>query len=413
MKAPFIAWVVAVVAPKGRNRQPAGIPRHFAGPWGVLHPPSDIGYRASVSKVPWLVVLRVLSLVALAASAALLSEYLADSPSFCSAYSGCGVVRRSALAHIPLGETYVPLPAFGVAGFAVLFASSLLSRKLTRVVAGLGGAAALYLLYVQAFVIGQFCWLCVTTDVAALGAAGAALALRGEDRPSSPRLRPWAWWAFGALALAAPLVWPVVKLGPPVPAAVLSYYRPGKLNVVEFADFQCPACRRFAGILKAELAPYGERVHFVRLNKPLASHAFAKGAAHAAVCAEAQGRGEPMADALFEAEDLSSPSLARLAQVLGLDEARFQSCLNDPATAARVERESALLVPPELEGLPTTYIGGKRLLGVQSAEAVADALARAERGEGNAGVSGFLYLPMIALLALGIGRAGLRQGRVE
>jgi uncharacterized membrane protein len=366
-----------------------------------------------VPKVPWLVVLRVLSLVALAASAALLSEYLADSPSFCSAYSGCGVVRRSALAHVQLGETYVPLPAFGVAGFAALFACSLFSRRLTQVVAALGGAVALYLLYVQAFVIGHFCWLCVTTDVAALGAAGSALALGTGAAPSTPRLRPWAWLAFGALAIAAPLVWPLVKLGPPVPASVLAYYRPGKLNVVEFADFQCPACRRFAGILKAELAPYGDRVHFVRLNKPLASHVFAKGAAHAAVCAEAQGRGEPMAEALFEAEDLSSPSITRLAKELGLDEARFQSCLIDPATAARVERESALLVPPELEGLPTTYIGGKRLLGVQSAEAVADALARAERGEGNAGVSGYLYVSMVALLALGVLRAGLRQPRVE
>jgi hypothetical protein len=68
-----------------------------------------------------------------------------------------------------------------------------------------------------------------------------------------------------------------------------------------------------------------------------------------------------------------------------------------------------LLVPPELEGLPTTYIGGKRLLGVQSPETIADALERAARGEGTSGVSGFVYLPTVAFLALLILRFGLRR----
>lgn len=365
-----------------------------------------------MSKLPWLVVLRALALVALAASAALLSDYLSDSPSFCGVASGCGAVRRSAFSHVPLGEgTFVPLPAFGVAGFAALYGCSLLSRRLTQIVAAVGAAVALYLLYVQVFVLQQLCWLCVTADVSAVLAAGAAFGLGPDTWEAEARswLRPWAWWAFGALALGAPLLWPVVKLAPPVPARVLAYYRPGKINVVELADFQCPACRRFAGILKNELAPYGERVHFVRLNKPLASHAFAEHAARAAVCGEAQGRAEPMAEALFETEDLSADGIAQVARRLGLDSARFDACLADPATRARVEREAALLVPPELEGLPTTYIGGKRLLGVQSPEAVADALKRAEKGDSAVGISGSVYLALVALLALGTLRLGARR----
>jgi hypothetical protein len=81
----------------------------------------------------------------------------------------------------------------------------------------------------------------------------------------------------------------------------------------------------------------------------------------------------------------------------------------DPATNARVEHEASLLVPPELEGLPTTYIGGKRLLGVQSPETVADALQRAARGEGDSGISGYAYVPMIALCGALILRFGLRK----
>jgi uncharacterized membrane protein len=384
----------------------------FGGLFGVLHPSRQVEYRAGVSKLPWLVVLRVSALVALTASAALLSDYIADAPSFCSAASGCGLVRRSALSHLDLGGgKLLPLPLLGVAGFAVLFLASLLSRRATLVAAGVGGVIAAYLLYVQAFVLHTFCWLCVTTDVSALLAAAAAFNLPRSvwDEHDAQRLRPWAWWAFGALALAAPLVWPRVKLAPPVPAAVHAYYAPGKINVVEFADFECPACRRFHGILKPELAKYGSRVHFVRLNKPLDMHPHAKDAARASVCAAAQGKVEPMADALFEAQDLSPGGIDAAAAGVGLDRASFERCMVDPATNAQVEKESSLLVPPELEGLPTTYIGGRRLLGVQSAETVADALERGARGEGMSGISAYVYLPLVALAVLLVLRFGLRR----
>lgn len=386
--------------------------REFAGFSAVFCGVLQFGYRADVPKLPWVVVLRAAALVALAASAALLSDYTSDAPSFCSAASGCGAIRASELSHIQLGDgKFVPLPFFGLVGFAALFAASLLSRRATQLAAVVGGLVGAFLLYTQAFVLQQFCWLCVTTDVSALVAAGAAVGLAPSvwDDEAKSRLRPWAWWAWGALVIAAPLAWPRVKLAPAVPAQVLKHYRPGKLNVVEFADFQCPACRRFAGNLKTALAPFGDRVHFVRLNKPLDMHPFAKDAARAAVCGEAQHKAEPMADALFEAEDLSAAGIDRVATTVGLDAKAFESCMLDPATNARVERESAMLVPPELEGLPTTYIGGKRLLGVQSAEVVTDALERAARGEGASGISGYVYLPIVALLGLLVLRFGVRR----
>jgi predicted DsbA family dithiol-disulfide isomerase/uncharacterized membrane protein len=365
-----------------------------------------------VPKLPWLLVLRVAALVSLAASAALLSDYTADSPTFCSAASGCGAVRASELSHVQLGAgKFVPLPVFGLVGFALLFAASLASRRATQVAAAVGGLVAAFLLYTQAFVLQQFCWLCVTTDVSALVAAGAAFMLKPsvwEDELRA-RLRGWAWCALGALSVLAPLSWPSVKLAPAVPSNVRALYRPGKINVVEFADFECPACRRFAGILKTALASYGDRVHFVRLNKPLSMHPFARDAARAAVCAEAQHKAEPMAEALFATPDLSPAGIDRVAADVGLDATAFERCMLDPATDARVERESNMLVPPELEGLPTTYIGGKRLLGVQSAEIVADALERAARDEGSTGVSGYVYVPIVVLLGLLILRFGLRR----
>ena len=85
-------------------------------------------------KLPWLLMLRVAALVALAASAALLSDYLADAPSFCSAASGCGAVRASQYSHISTsGGRFLPLPLFGVVGFAILYGASLRSRPLMLV----------------------------------------------------------------------------------------------------------------------------------------------------------------------------------------------------------------------------------------------------------------------------------------
>ncbi|HKY38671.1 MAG TPA: thioredoxin domain-containing protein [Polyangiaceae bacterium] len=364
-------------------------------------------------KAPWLLILRIAALVALAASAALLSDYLGDSPSFCSVHSGCGAVRASSYSHVQLGGgKFVPLPAFGVAGFATLLAASLLSRPVMLIAAGLGGAVSLWLFAVQAFVLHQYCWLCITVDLAGVLAAVAALALSRsqEPRANAQVLLPrWVWWALGAVALGTPLLWPRVKASPAVPSQVLAYYKPDKLNVVEFADFQCPACRRFHDVLKPVLKSYGDRVHFVRLNKPLASHAFARDAARAAICAETQGKLEPMADALFAAPDLSPGGIDRVAASVGLDAKSFEACLLAAETEARVERESALLVPPELEGLPTTYIGGKRLLGVRSREEVEDALERAARGEGNTGIAWYVYLPAVTLLVLLLIRVGLRR----
>src|SRR4051812_8803703 len=150
-----------------------GAGRELTGFWpvfsGVLPAQRQFGYRARVPKLPWLTLLRVTALVALAASAALLSDYVAGTPSFCSATSGCGIVRQSQYSHVTFGEGhFIPLPAFGLAGFAVLFTASFLSRGLTLAAASIGGLVAVWLLWIQAAVVQHFCWLCVTTDVSAL-----------------------------------------------------------------------------------------------------------------------------------------------------------------------------------------------------------------------------------------------------
>src|SRR5215471_12266119 len=91
------------------------------------------------------------------------------------------------------------------------------------------------------------------------------------------------------------------SLPPPIAAEMQKTPR-GQATVVEYVDFECPFCRRLDDVLAPVLAKYPGRVRVVRKHVPLTKiHPHAEAAARASVCAEAQGQGDAMADALFRA----------------------------------------------------------------------------------------------------------------
>jgi predicted DsbA family dithiol-disulfide isomerase len=316
-------------------------------------------------------------------------------------------VRSSGFGYVPLPFDLPPLPvpAIGVFGFLALLAASLYEDKTGRdrpllVLAWIAGATGGVLFLLQIAVIRSACWLCVVVDLAALIALGTTL-LGRRAATSTPRfsLRPWGWLALSGLLLIAPFVWKSLKPAPPVPGAILAFYEPGKINVVEFADFQCPFCRVLHQRLKALIEDYPGQVHFVRLNMPLKNHNHARDAARVAVCAEAQGRGEPVADFLFKTQDLRVAAIVEQAKQLGLDRAELERCMNDPKTDARIDRESDILREVGFEGLPTTYVGEKRVVGAQPEPAFRDAFDDALRREPERSVSPLFYLLGLALCA--------------
>jgi protein-disulfide isomerase len=117
-----------------------------------------------------------------------------------------------------------------------------------------------------------------------------------------------------------------------------------KVFVVEFTDFQCPACRKHATevqpALDAEWVKSG-RVLWVSKHLPLRMHAQAVLAAVAAECAGEQGRYWEMHDRLFAHQDdwsgaSAETSLPGLARQLGLDPQRFQQCFDGRKALERV-----------------------------------------------------------------------------
>jgi predicted DsbA family dithiol-disulfide isomerase len=368
----------------------------------------------------WLLATQLCVCVALLGSAALYVHYLdpADSD-FCGLRSGCEAVRRSGLSYF-FGSAYISLPLFSVLAQLLLLLLSLrrggaraaalqqgglgalwaLPEVTLFAAAGLGGMLALGLIGYQALVLGQYCWLCLVVDIsvalAALSALGWARAVHGQPSlPESPLSAP-TWLCIALLLVAAPPLWNQVRPEPPVPRAIEALYVPGKINVVEFADFECPYCRRLHAMLRPLLAEYGERVAFRRLQRPLDQHPHAEQAARAALCAEAQGKGEAMADRLFTIE-LSPESISAAAEALRLDPARYDACMDAAETTATLEQHAALLPDEQFKGLPTTYVGGTVILGVPTETALRDALERTLRPR-RASLSGPVYVVLVGLL---------------
>jgi protein-disulfide isomerase/uncharacterized membrane protein len=349
--------------------------------------------------MPNMVLLRLATLVALAASAALFVHYVDPvEASFCAAESGCEKVRRSAFSYF--GTPLLNLPLLGLIAYGTVFVTSLRSpggpiAPRLALAGGVGGAAFLAL---QIFVVGAMCWLCVVVDVAAL-TAGLFGWLSLRRGPGADPLKIGAWGAIAAITLVAPPLWTRVRPGPPVPASVRALYEPAKINVVEFADFECPFCRRLHPVLKQAISELPEgSVHFVRMNVPLPHHQYAETFAKAHICADQQGKGEAMADVLMTEEP--GPKVVEQAlDHLALDPARFKTCLEADSTAERIERETQVLRDADMLGLPTTYIEGKRFVGSVGIEALRDALGRAQRGETKSGLPlpGFLGLLAAAL----------------
>ena len=342
--------------------------------------------------------------LALSVSAALFVDYTGTVPTFCGVNSGCAAVRGSGYGYVVLGTFPVPLPVFGMLGFAALLGFAL-TRELRRFVpamAAVGGLVSFALFSLQTFKIGHLCSLCVTVDALGIVAAISGWVLwKGEagEATSELGLRWGAWPALSALALLAPLAWPHLRLAPPVPSGVQALYQPGKINVVEFADYECPFCRRLHPVLSAVIASYPGKVRFTRLNLPLHSHEFAHGAAEAQICAREQGKGDEMADKLFAADDLRPAENRVQARILGLDMTAYDACIASGRANTVIDAESKILIDDGLQGLPTTFVGPKTIIGAQPEEVFRDAFDRAERGEGDRGIPAPAYwLTMLTLL---------------
>ncbi len=341
-----------------------------------------------------LLLLRLVAAAALAVSVAMLWDYLAATPSFCTVGSACAQVRAKA----GMIGGWLPVPALGVAAFGGLFVLSAVgrARRLAGLAAILGGVVGVGLVAYQALLLHAICPLCVVVD--SLGVVGAGVGIWVLRAAPGRDTLSWIGDAgLVALAVGVPLGWVFSRPPEPVPAAVAALQRADVVTIVEFSDFECPYCRRAHPELEAARGMVGIPTHLERRSFPLPMHPNARFASRAWVCAEKQGKGDPMADRLFAAEDIGKVGCEGLAEALGLDMAAFRGCVGSSATEARIEADIALIKASGFRGLPTVWIGDQLLAGARDRDAYAEAIRRVAAGTRKEGKS----WPLVAAFLLG------------
>lgn len=141
-----------------------------------------------------------------------------------------------------------------------------------------------------------------------------------------------------------------------------------QVTVVEFSDFECPACKAAQPLVERLMSTYGESVQFVYRHYPLVSiHPNAQPAAIFAEAAADQGKFWEVHDLLFETQsewsDISDrtelqETFMRYAESLDMDVERLQEKMNDEAVLAVVQRDVSDGNTANISGTPTFYVNG-------------------------------------------------------
>ncbi len=312
----------------------------------------------------------------------------------------------------------LPVPMLGVLAFALLFASTLLARPSARarVATPLGlcvFTVGAILVGLQAY-IGHFCSLCMIVDSCALLIGVATIALRNggfegaaseeasaSGSPHVMRLPLRSWVLLSVIAVLGPLFYPLLVRKSEVPAVIRGMYASQSLTVLEFFDFQCPHCQdlspRLARLVKADpefTLKYG--------YTPLPGHPDAREAARHAICAGEQGKEHEVVQQLFEVRDFSPDVTRRIAAEIVPDRERLAACLDSKRADERIESDTESLKKAGFVGLPTTYVGGIRILGADEDLAYRDAMRRVREGGDEKGLNPKIYWAGILLLALAV-----------
>lgn len=143
------------------------------------------------------------------------------------------------------------------------------------------------------------------------------------------------------------------------------------VKIEEFADFECPACGRFATITEPDVRKRIIDAGLASLtfyDFPLPQHRNSQPASNAAACANDQGKFWEMHDQLFgaqdqwntEATDNPRPFFVKYAQTIGLDGAKFESCYDARTHQKRIEANFAEGERRRVNSTPTFMIAGNR-----------------------------------------------------
>ncbi len=141
-----------------------------------------------------------------------------------------------------------------------------------------------------------------------------------------------------------------------------------KVVLVEFSDFECPACKAFQPIVNSLIDKYQDRVLFAYKHFPLPQHKEARSSAIASEAAKEQGKFWEYADRLFDEQpNFSREKYIQIAEALSLDKDKFTSDLDRAELATRVDEDLAQATRLNLAQTPT-FILNNQLVTITTTE---------------------------------------------
>jgi len=231
-------------------------------------------------------------------------------------------------------------------------------------------------------------------------------ARQGRPVPRKRSPMPYVYLALGVIVLLSiglllsrmnrgpessagtPVGTPLPAINAPVGKTPEGFYYKGSpdapVKVVEYADFQCPACASFTEQLEGTInKTYIEtgKVQMIYHDFPLPQHNNAIKAAEAARCAGDQGQFWPMHALLFsrqnewEGDRNVSPRLVRYAGELGLNTQSFDSCLATNTYTQALRDAAASAATQGINATPTFVVDGQKVDSSQLQQAIEAALA--------------------------------------
>ena len=154
-------------------------------------------------------------------------------------------------------------------------------------------------------------------------------------------------------------------------------YRKGgdsaKVQLVEFSDFQCPACQQASQVVERLSEEFGDALQVVFKNFPLDDkcnpkvqkkfHDYACDAAVLARCAGRNGRFWDFYKITFENQaQLSTENLRKWAQQVGLNEEQINDCMHSKDILEKIKSDVEAGDKAGVEGTPTLFLNGKKVL---------------------------------------------------
>ncbi len=174
---------------------------------------------------------------------------------------------------------------------------------------------------------------------------------------------------------------------PPVTSADWIQGNPNATTtLIEYSDFQCPACGAYYPVVKQLVTDFGQNIRLIYRHFPLSQHMNAMLAAEASEAAGKQGKFWEMHDLLFgNQQTWSDDTNARnvfigYAESLGLNSDQFKKDIDAPDIKAKIESEYNGGLAIGIDSTPTFFLNGVKIQNPTSYEGFKSIIQQAING---------------------------------